>query len=86
MIIPKPETANFCQFLFDIKWIKLTVGRKAVVQEVQAAAEAQRPVSDLTWSNFLLSTYRFYLIWMENVAFNPQETVDENYIYYYASL
>jgi hypothetical protein len=85
MVTPKPETALFCQFLFDIKWIKLTPARKDVVTQVQIAAENQQPVSDLTWSNFLLSTYRWYIVWLENVNFNPNEVVtdDEEYFYLY---
>lgn len=82
-VTPTIQTASFCDFLQTISWIKLTPARLAVVQAVQLAAEQQTAVSDLMWTNFLLSTERWYRYWEINVQFNPTAYFDADSVAYF---
>lgn len=81
-MIPAASTAYFCSWLQSVSWIKLTPARLATVQEVEAAAIAQTNITELTWTNFILSTYRWWTQWTINERYNPGASPEASLLLY----
>lgn len=82
MIVPLPETADFCNFVLTTPFIKLTPARKLVVTEIRDASLAKTSVTINQWNNFLLSTFSFYTTWQLNQEFYNNVPEPSTIIYY----
>ena len=60
MVTPTPACEQFCDFILLEIGKRLTVGRKALVQDIKTAAHNATTVSDDDWNNFTLTAIDFY--------------------------
>lgn len=84
---PNATSSAFCGWVLSTPWLKATNPQKVFIQEVKDAADAQTPVSDHVWNEFLRTTglwFQYYTAYTEQVgqhAAIPQNIVQGDLIY-----
>lgn len=78
-VYPNREALDFCYWMLNVSWQKLTTPRLNIITDVYNAAVASTFVSDNTWNNFTQVTawrYKYYQVY-RNLALNSNYFVEE---------
>jgi len=66
MYLPNLETSDFCYWLLESGYVRLTPARKTLYETIKLAADTQQQVTDIQWYNFLRASGYLFPVYVQS--------------------